>query len=537
MLWNMKFGITHISLLTLLFTLLCSSCSRVEDVKYEVVGDEPMVATFSMDATAQLGTRADDKTWGGDYSSIEGSDFENRVDISTLKVFVYGADGEFLDELPILQSEEIDGRATFVCAFPATFRYVLGESYRVMVIANCTNRSYGISYNNNTPSLEKLVYATPLAASIPMWGVKSFEFPTNMPDNRRIEMGMISVLRATAKVGVKLSDEVKAEGWKISGLKLNYANANGYCLPAEWNTADYTESMVRSDVFRPNTDASLMTNISATTMGLNSGSYNIYIPETKNNSLNYNESITTDLALAVELNRVENGTIVESVEFPYEKGIRFCNYANGQPSGENYDIIRNHFYDYTITAVNIGLKMNLVVAEWEDEPVWNLDLSVPIHTNLMTAPDKSAAAPVDVPTVRYDNSDASGEAGAFVGYFMMESPEGASWRPTLINASSADYEVRIYTTNGTDAEYNVLVTDAAIEAEANSFYKIVVVAKNPNNIGNVIKLGLTYTVDWNAEANPLLIINKGNNNGLYYPWDGTNANDEPDIHWISIHQE
>ena len=118
----MKFGITHISLLTLLFTLLCSSCSRVEDVKYEVVGDEPMVATFSMDATAQLGTRADDKTWGGDYSSIEGSDFENRVDISTLKVFVYGADGEFLDELPILQSEEIDGRATFVCAFPATFR-------------------------------------------------------------------------------------------------------------------------------------------------------------------------------------------------------------------------------------------------------------------------------------------------------------------------------------------------------------------------------------------------------------------------------
>ena len=162
---------------------------------------------------------------------------------------------------------------------------------------------------------------------------------------------------------------------------------------------------------------------------------------------------------------------------------------------------------------------------------------MPIHTNLMTAPDKAAPAPEDVPTVRYDNSDASGEAGAFVGYFMMESPEGTTWRPTLINASAVDYEVRVYKTNGTDAEYDVLVTSPAIEAEANNFYKIVVVAKNPNNIGNVIKLGLTYTADWNAEANPLLIINKGGNNGLYYPWGGTNPSDEPDIHWISIRQE
>jgi hypothetical protein len=370
-----------------------------------------------------------------------------------------------------------------------------------------------------------------------MWGVKAFEFPTTMPKNRKLEIGMISVLRATAKIGVRLSEEVAAEGWKISGLKLNYANANGYSLPAEWNSANNTENMVRKDVFRPNPEASLMTNISATTMGLNTGSYNIYVPETKNNSLNYNESITTDLAIAVELNRVENGIIVESVTFPYEKGIRFCNYSNGQPTDDRYDIVRNHFYDYTITEVNIGLKMNLVVAEWEDEPVWNLDLSVPIHTNLMTAPDKAAPAPEDVPTVRYDNSDASGEAGAFVGYFMMESPEGTTWRPTLINASAVDYEVRVYKTNGTDAEYDVLVTSPAIEAEANNFYKIVVVAKNPNNIGNVIKLGLTYTADWNAEANPLLIINKGGNNGLYYPWDGTNPSDEPDIHWISIRQE
>ena len=71
----------------------------------------------------------------------------------------------------------------------------------------------------------------------------------------------------------------------------------------------------------------------------------------------------------------------------------------------------------------------------------------------------------------------------------------------------------------------------------NYFYKIVVVPKNPNLIDNVIKLGLTYTASWNPEANPLLIINKGENNGLYYPWETTgNDSDNPDIHWISIKQ-
>ena len=113
-----------------------------------------------------------------------------------------------------------------------------------------------------------------------------------------------------------------------------------------------------------------------------------------------------------------------------------------------------------------------------------------------------------------------------------------TWRPTLANASTTDYEVRVYKTDGIDPEYNILVTDNAIPAESGYFYKIVVVPLNPNNEGNVVKLGLTYTADWNAEANPLLIINKGEGeNPYYYPWDGSDKKDNPDIHWIPIRQE
>jgi hypothetical protein len=137
----MKRNLSYISLVVSLVALLCGSCSRVEDVRYEVVGDEPLVVAFSMDAATMSGTRADGNTWGGDYSSIEGSDFENRIDLSTLKVFTYSADGEFLAELPIIHSEDTDGVVGFVCAFPPSFRYLLGETYRFMVIANCTSRS------------------------------------------------------------------------------------------------------------------------------------------------------------------------------------------------------------------------------------------------------------------------------------------------------------------------------------------------------------------------------------------------------------
>ena len=102
--------------------------------------------------------------------------------------------------------------------------------------------------------------------------------------------------------------------------------------------------------------------------------------------------------------------------------------------------------------------------------------------------------------------------------------------------------MRVYTNkedNGNEhPDYDILVTKANIEAAQDRFYKVVVVAKNPNNIGNVVKLGLSYAPLWNHEANPLLVINK-DSDGLYYPWDlmdGDTSSDMPDISWISIRQ-
>ena len=511
----------------LLFLPLFYSCSTADATDMDITEKESMLVTFSLDVQSQSGSRAtDDNTWGGNYPSIVGTDFENKIETSTLVVFAYKTDGTFVAELPILQtSTDNNGKVNFTCALPETIPYVKGESYRYMVIANCTNKNYGISYTNGVPNLEKLTFATPFTVSIPMWGVKTYQFPATLPADHKLDLGDISLLRATAKVGVKLADALKEEGYAIKELKLNYANANGYSVPEQWQITASTELLEHDEVFRPNTTAGFITNVNATTMGVETGAYYIYVPETTNDATNH-------LSIAVTLTK--DG---EDVEFPYENGIRFCNYADGQPSDDLYNIVRNHFYDYTITAVNVGLKMNLVVAEWEDEPIWDLDFTAPIHTKLMTAPDDEAAVPTEEPTMFYDNSDESGEAGAFVGYFKMESPEGISWRPTLANASATDYEVRVYRT---DELTNVTeqIKDNEIKAEQDQFYKIVVVPLNAENEGNVIKLGLTYVGDWNIEPNPtLLIINKGDNKGLYYPWNSSkDKDDDPDIHWVSIKQ-
>lgn len=205
-------------------------------------------------------------------------------------------------------------------------------------------------------------------------------------------------------------------------------------------------------------------------------------------------------------------------------------------------ILRNRDYQvHALVRADGQIDVNYVVAEWDDVE-WNLDFDAPVHTQLLTSADINATAPATAPVVYFDNSDDTGEKGAFVGYFMMEGPLGVTWKPTLTNASADDYQVRVYTNidkNGAaHADYDILVTDANIEAEDNRFYKIVVVAKNQNNINKVVKLGITHAPIWNEEASPLLIINKGDGEGdCYYPWTATgNTKDNPDMFWISIKQ-
>lgn len=537
----MKVNLKYIVLCVLLLPLFCACSSDSGDIV--AAGGDPVLVTFSLDVQSSS-TRADDHTWGdntddnadNNYPEIIGNSLEDRIDLSSLLVMAYHSDFSFGAELPIIASNDNNGHVTFTCVLPKSMPYVANKECRIMVIANCTNKNYGLSYENNAPNLDDLMYSTPIQNTIPLWGLTTYTFPAQASAYRVFDLGTINMLRAAAKIGVKLSKELKQEGYSINEIKLNYANANGYSAPKDWHHADtkFTESLAHNQAFRP-ANSTLATGINTMARGTETDGYYIYVPETINGDQNYQPSAgdaTSELSLAVTVKKGDDEYV-----FEYKDGIKFCQYNNGKPTDEKFNIVRNHFYDYTITDVNMGLKLNLNVADWEAEDVWVLDFSAPVHSKLLTTASDNAPAPTAAPTVSYNSLN--DEGGAFVGYFKMESPAGVSWKPTLANASAGDYEVRVYADGETNpGTYEVPVMEPSIEASNGDFFKIVVVAKNPNRMDKVVKLGISYTASWNDDDNSLLVINKGDN-GLYYPWNDNNPDDDkddPDAHWISIKQ-
>ena len=209
--------------------------------------------------------------------------------------------------------------------------------------------------------------------------------------------------------------------------------------------------------------------------------------------------------------------------------------------GINQAIVRNHDYQVQAKVRADGqIQLSYNVAEW-DEVEWNIDFANPVHSMLLTAPTTLAPAPDKAPTLYYDN--ANPEAGAFVGYFKMDSPTGVTWKPTLSNVSADDFEVKVY--SNLDAEGNEIAEGytreiaGSVEAKANVWYKIVVIATSADTIGEYPKLGITHRPAWNPGVDPLIIINKGSqHNGLYYSFDDWSVpeQDQPDVFWISIKQ-
>lgn len=499
-----------------------------------------MVA-FTLDVMSSVATKADGYKWNDEYPTVNADSFENKILTSDLMVIAYDTEGKFVAELPVILCTEKEGGAVeFTCVFdvalPENASAANPPQYRFVVLANCLSQGYGLSYNDDVPQIAGLKYTIPTQA-IPMWGVKTHKFTYtdgHVKDNQ--DLGIVDVLRATAKVGVKLSQDLKDLGYELGELKINKVGNYGYSVPNGWNTYTDTGLLAHAGCFRPSDGTNAMINDVNTFITSSDGTKYIYVPETGNSS-------DAPIQVSLVLNKKVGDAIVETLTFDYVSGLQFCNYNNGTPTDDIYNIVRNHYYEYTINSVNVGdLFLTLKVKDWDDAPIWDVDFEAPLHTNLMTEPNKGASKPENSPSIFYDNSDPTGLSGAFVGYFCIDSPQGITWKPTLANVSAGDYEVRVYTNkedNGNEhPDYDILVTKANIEAAQDRFYKVVVVAKNPNNIGNVVKLGLSYAPLWNHEANPLLVINK-DSDGLYYPWDlmdGDTSSDMPDISWISIRQ-
>ena len=225
---------------------------------------------------------------------------------------------------------------------------------KIMVYANMDPDANG-SFDNATFNRD--------AAYIPMFGVQKVSLSLT-PGTRTTLPEPIYLLRAMAKVEINM----EAQGYTLTNVSLNRYNSTGYCLPGGAGSVDNTKLLHYDN----DNDNPKSFNPCTTTPGENlnfSVSNNqlvFYLPEVANGT-NDNE-----LKMTLTLTR---GTESVTLQAPY---LYFRQYTNGKAEGANpLDVVRNHWYRYTITAVNTskpieGFEITYMVTDWNE--VTDLDL-------------------------------------------------------------------------------------------------------------------------------------------------------------------
>ena len=410
------------------------SCSIMDDGPDALSlqgGSTAQVAfTLKLDK-AQPATRA---TWGDDYDNQAGEGYENRID--QLQVVLYSTDGNntayplhnLWQETSATQGGGQD-TYTFVGSIDTNNdNSPRAGTYKIMVFANCTELT------GNEDDLGNLAYTytykgESTAPAIPMWGVTTAEL-TLKPGERQTLTDGIDLLRAVAKVEVQLNDAVAQEGFSLTGVTISTANKQGYCLPAGYANVQNTKELDREEgsptSFHPIQSSATASNLAFTNDG--NGTYTLYLPEYDNGT----NAATLSVTVADEDKQTETYTL------------EFKNYTNGQPTGNAYDIVRNHLYRYTITKIDNGqLTVQHQVMPWDKvtSGITYGDIECELLPEGGDSGDAAKGDPEAIFGILHKPTYASshdfsvlkpGTAGATYE-FTLTAPEGAVWTAHLSN--------------------------------------------------------------------------------------------------------
>ncbi len=328
----MKTTSLHIAFAALLSLLSFASCSRNDEVAVAEGEEGKVQVTFTLkldneSSASRAMSRAEDNTWGDEYNDDLGNDYDNRI--NDLQVVIYEGNTFKckVTNLSFYKNEE-KNEYTYLGSISETL--TANTVYKIMVFANCADIT-------SETDLSALSYTYSENMDIPMWGVITQTL--SLEPGSRQELDEISLLRAFAKVEVNFAESFPSN-YEIGSITINPYNTQGYCLPAGYASVDATGKLDREETspasFNPLDSPS---NMELTFKGENN-SYYIYLPEYDNSTKPAKIQVTV------------NG------ETYY---LEFKDYENGVPTGDPYDIVRNHIYRYTITGVNDG---KLVIQYW-----------------------------------------------------------------------------------------------------------------------------------------------------------------------------
>ena len=426
-------------IILLLSVLLMQACVNKDELSDAEGEERKIVFTISTKnlETRAFPSRSDNHTWNdnfdnqtdNDYETILGSSYDSRISDESVELLIFdAATGAYVGNVDNLIYFALnDGSSD-----PSEYRFIgdisahklqVGKTYKFMVLVNCkvdsdvliSTDNISSVLNNLTFNVENIAYPN---GFIPMWGVSSY---TILPDKLN-EIETIHLLRAVAKIEVLLSDEM-AESFELSDVFITQYSKFGYCFPNKWQEISTTTSLLHYiDCFRVPENAQI--NNFYPFFSVSSNQWVVYLPEFSNN---------TDVTISVKVKKKGTGKIYI---FDGDRGIKFKKYDNGFASNESFDIVRNHYYSYTITNINVEqhgtLEISCNVAPWQlCEEKWD-------YTDQILV--------VDVGRLSWSNylslNEQTGEVTLYPGrdlqgQFSIVSPVGAKWRAEFIPISGS----------------------------------------------------------------------------------------------------
>ena len=223
------------------------------------------------------------------------------------------------------------------------------ESYMMSESSINGNMTYGLGENKTFTTFTEGILKDNTTDNnaterIPMWGkttVKLSEVAKDSEEAAKQNPVTIDLLRAMAKVTVSC----KAEGHKLTAVKLEgQINQSGYVTPAKAATSS-------------NTQAALGTNNEYDNV------LNVNTKNTTSEAVSFQKDNNTWYLFIPEQEKEKTSITVTVDDEDYT--IKFATYTNGAAGNSEFDVVRNYWYDYTITSVaekKIEVNLNLKYA-------------------------------------------------------------------------------------------------------------------------------------------------------------------------------
>lgn len=517
----------------LLAGILAASCVSDAD-QYLMSVDEPHGVMF----TVALDNQRTKAAWSETFPSEDGVPFDYRIIPDAIHVVVYSENGTRIGVLQDLYYWPINESHTefqFVGQLPSEFVSYYNEhldntNYKFMVLANCGD---DLSGEDHVTYSQTQLNPASNDSSIPMWGVLQADVSPLLSDSN-MDIGEVWLLRAAAKIEVKLSENEKSKGTIINSAVLKYYNQTGYCLPSGWLQVADTRDLDQEDCIRLYRHAAVNMPFYKDE---SSGSVYVYVTEYDNKNYPGERNM-----ISLEFN-------INGENKYFEDAISFCNYSGGKPQENSYyNIVRNHIYEFEIQSIaGDNLVLEYTIADWDAER-WDSDgdgvldndyeeheLAYPTYHNPVVPKEYLLLEPGAIdgytitkePEMYYNTYDL--EEGAFECYFQIIAPTDVKWKPG-ISGSKENYRIRVYaeatsTNNGTIV-YDSGSTESGMQDELSlcskdKWYRIVVFPLSSAGADiNEIDFIISYYQEWTHQYLHLYI--NGEYGNIRWPGSGDN---------------